>query len=491
MNLSVARLKWRDLGFGLYWAWVYVCFYSSAIFPRAPQGVRMVHSHMLISAAATTVTLLALSLFARFFPMPAALRLRREPLIMAFAVLVSAGTLAMSLSVTGSHQILFTCGAIATGIGTAWIVLRWGEFYGGIGMFRATVCMSLSLVAASVVYFLVVSLPATAAVVLTVALPIGSAALAWGQPRDPELEAARIAETTPPRHVLPSALIIGLLAYGLVFGAMRGLTGFPQTFTSFAAAGRLSVLGGAILALLVAVSALITSKGVDFVFAYRPILPLMVAGFLLLPFVGSGTSAVAAAIVGTGYACLDLWTWIVLSHIAHRLHTPTPGVFGWGKAAETSGVLAGWLIGYQLASRSALTSGELTAFALATVFVLVVVTVLVLNERGVATVWGLDKEAVETEMPAGHRRPGLWRDCCAAIAAAHSLSRREEEVMLLLAKGRTVPHISDALGIARGTTQTHVAHIYSKLGIHSRQELIELVDAELAKRTDRAGDETG
>lgn len=63
----------------------------------------------------------------------------------------------------------------------------------------------------------------------------------------------------------------------------------------------------------------------------------------------------------------------------------------------------------------------------------------------------------------------------AALAAEHRLTPRETEVFALLSQGRSIPYIRDELIISRETAATHAKHIYAKLGVHSRQELIDLV----------------
>ena len=64
---------------------------------------------------------------------------------------------------------------------------------------------------------------------------------------------------------------------------------------------------------------------------------------------------------------------------------------------------------------------------------------------------------------------------CAAVAAEFSLTPREAEVFELLARGRNGNYIKDALTISYNTVKTHVAHVYDKAGVHSQQELIDLV----------------
>jgi len=64
---------------------------------------------------------------------------------------------------------------------------------------------------------------------------------------------------------------------------------------------------------------------------------------------------------------------------------------------------------------------------------------------------------------------------CAAVAIQHGLTPRESEILCLLAEGRSLPFIQTELHLAEGTVRGHAYHIYQKLGIHDRQELIDLV----------------
>lgn len=65
---------------------------------------------------------------------------------------------------------------------------------------------------------------------------------------------------------------------------------------------------------------------------------------------------------------------------------------------------------------------------------------------------------------------------CAELAAAHSLTPREAEVLALLARGRNAAYIQESLTLSRNTVKSYVARVYSKLDVHSHQELIDLVE---------------
>ncbi len=57
---------------------------------------------------------------------------------------------------------------------------------------------------------------------------------------------------------------------------------------------------------------------------------------------------------------------------------------------------------------------------------------------------------------------------------AYGLSQREQEVVLLLMEGNTVKRIGNLLFVAPSTVQSHMKSIYRKMGVHTRQEVIDL-----------------
>lgn len=64
---------------------------------------------------------------------------------------------------------------------------------------------------------------------------------------------------------------------------------------------------------------------------------------------------------------------------------------------------------------------------------------------------------------------------CRSIALSYGLTEREAEVLALCALGRSAKYIADELFISYNTACTHIKHVYEKLDIHSKQELIDLV----------------
>ena len=62
------------------------------------------------------------------------------------------------------------------------------------------------------------------------------------------------------------------------------------------------------------------------------------------------------------------------------------------------------------------------------------------------------------------------------LARCHGLTARELDVMLLLARGHSLSHIADSLYLSENTVKKHRSSLYAKIGIHKRQELINLLE---------------
>jgi LuxR family transcriptional regulator, maltose regulon positive regulatory protein len=52
------------------------------------------------------------------------------------------------------------------------------------------------------------------------------------------------------------------------------------------------------------------------------------------------------------------------------------------------------------------------------------------------------------------------------------LTEREQEVLRLLASGRSNAEMAAALFVEQSTVKTHLIHLYSKLGAHSRTQAV-------------------
>ncbi len=70
---------------------------------------------------------------------------------------------------------------------------------------------------------------------------------------------------------------------------------------------------------------------------------------------------------------------------------------------------------------------------------------------------------------------GSTLDFCADLAERYGLSPRETEVFVLMVQGRSRSFIQEELSLSGNTVKTHVTHIYAKMGVQGRQELMDLI----------------
>ena len=84
-------------------------------------------------------------------------------------------------------------------------------------------------------------------------------------------------------------------------------------------------------------------------------------------------------------------------------------------------------------------------------------------------------------------RPGVRGERRRAISGWGSLTKAELAIVRLVGDGRSNPEIASRLFISRHTVETHVRHVFQKLGVRSRAE----VAAESARHEEQGGKDHG
>lgn len=82
--------------------------------------------------------------------------------------------------------------------------------------------------------------------------------------------------------------------------------------------------------------------------------------------------------------------------------------------------------------------------------------------------------------PVSEETEGGYQDhiskCCRILQGEHRLTNRETEVMEMIVRGNSVAKISELLVISENTVRTHSKHAYTKLGVHKRQDIIDMIE---------------
>ncbi len=203
--------------------------------------------------------------------------------------------------------------------------------------------------------------------------------------------------------------------------------------------------------------------------AYILYVAIAMIGLSFIAFLALGRSWTDYLVVNTLMlgACgvYDLFWWSILGEMLELDKNPAK-IMGVGLSANVLGVLLGGLIGNSIASGQ---SHNPTLLALGVVCVTLILlpplhtrlTTLLKNHAYLTTI---------TEMPAQEQT----RLIC-EFSITEKLTEREGEIAALLIKGKTYRMIAGELHVSENTVKTHVKNIYSKAGVQSRTELMNLL----------------
>jgi DNA-binding CsgD family transcriptional regulator len=230
----------------------------------------------------------------------------------------------------------------------------------------------------------------------------------------------------------------------------------------------IAMLGGglAVALLCAAVSLRHRPPAYNTVARYLPI--VVVAGYLAILLFNSSHPFVAYSLMGMSYWCLRLFLWVAIEPLAQRSSLPTFRLYAVAELGMSSLTLLAQVAGV-LTAGLALDSGSYVAPC---VFVVVCLSA-VLSESSFSSPGQGARVSTQVESA---REEGRRGRSLSDIGLEFGLTKREIEIADLMAKGRSLPYISESIGVTLGTVQTHARHIYTKLGIHSRQELIDMTE---------------
>lgn len=521
------RTPWvplRQLGWAFLLAWVFCVFYTNAAGTLSGDIAPGTSSTAGISAASS----IGAALFYAVLPLAASVAtlmvvVLAEPrigsptshrsLIAAAPLLTAASTPFMFVSMADPalNALLFGVGAVATGIGSALLWVMWGEYYAVIPRDRSELLAPVSAVSAAIIVLLVSAMDGWVPIAVASALPLLSGLcfhLAW-TPEAARTETALVAASRSALEKRSPLAGLGRTGFGiLVVFSIVSIAGMMSAERVEGMALQAILLFSALMMAVVAAMAVSGPRRISLFFLYRWICPTLVVGLAAVILFGQAGAlvAVAASLGGRFTFCLIAQIHFANYAAAGRATPAQASSLGWlfVHAGDLLGVVL-WIVFEPLASTQ---PAGLTAMSVACIVVLVTVTMVVMGETSAflripetaKAQPRASKESLATESPKagetvnqpGAPQPNAPQTAVAsptadapdeARGAAHideivreaGLTPREAEVFALLAQGRSIPYIRDELIISRETAATHAKHIYAKLGVHSRQELIDLV----------------
>lgn len=484
-------LNSRIWGFAFSRAWIYLMFLGvgASILTFSDEGVAgMLYSSSSIALAATLF-------FGAVAPQAAEHILMKQSFRIGSAFLTAAGTLcaaaAAIIDVSASWGLAIIAGA-TTGLGSGFITLCYGEIYARRPPSQAAIEIPMSALIAGVTFAAIGLLPVAEGIVIASILPLASGFIMNLQPR--VWDTSRKAPTDRTVFKLAKSRVIvriGICACGV--GIADSLS--RQAFMAVSGISPHELFHPSLLISSIVLSALLISfmllrKDKAIKELYKLVTFLIAASIVFLPAFTTGSTANEGALLAiVGYNTFNIFIWILLADISYNFKIPAVAVFGMGWGMLTVGATFGEVLGGTACSLFEMTPQAVSLITgIAVLMVFAVCTfvfkdddLMDLNEMaplvdsaGSAVGRMLEEEDGATQTDQPQRR---FYECCMQLARTKGLTPRETEILLLFAKGRTNTRIQEELYISKGTVTTHLQHIYRKTGVHSKQELLDMIES--------------
>ena len=487
------RVPLPSVGSCFYLAWMNGTFFTSALsaFEETAALGSSVGSHWDLSLLGVFLGLVTLTLAERRFGQ---LALRRR-FVSCCTVAVCAGTTLMLLdsSLPGViWDVLGMAGAFATGFFSSAYYIAWTSVYASLSAEESEIAIPLAVALGQLLAIVLCGFKGWLAVLSVLAAPLLNTMCLRACEADltrRSSEDARDSARVPPatsseaKASRPALLDWRCGAFmATIWFVLSTLTAMTkQTGEPTFADAYLVPFVASFLVLVILLAAYVNfAKRLTLLEASRAVLPIMavsLAALMILP----DESASIAFLVGRAGAML-FWAlvWICCADVVRS---------GRASATRTAGTVRGWIQGGAAASIPALALISQTSLdvispcfttLLAVVFAITLPSLMKASEGHPAA------ECADSPAPS---KPGdlpLAESLvarCEQLAETYGLSPREREVMECLLRGRNLPYIRETLCISRNTINTHVRHIYAKMGIHSKQELIDLYERNSEERS--------
>lgn len=369
-----------------------------------------------------------------------------------------------ALSLGGTAALADWVGGASAGAAIVLLWLPWGVRLVSVDVAKTERVIAGALICVAGGYAFVVTMPSSVSSVLLCVLPfvhLGMyAVVSRGMPALPRFARtstfrALIREKSPLRTVLMQCLI----AYGLVsftWECLRSQTSLLSDWTAFLFAG-----GFLLASFALRLFARYASR-VDASSSIRWVLPIAAFGVAMGMDSRVGLVACGLVLVATAHASFEGVLRMQVISLARRNEKNVVALVIVGFATITIGAFLG-VIAFYLFSLFSISKANMALYVLAVVTCLALVCFK--EPRG------------RDARGRGQGLSGSKQDVCLIMAERFGFTPRETEILGYLLEGRSHPYIRDELVISKSTVDTHVRHIYAKMGISSKQDLISVAQS--------------
>ena len=370
--------------------------------------------------------------------------------------------------------------AIAVAAADVCLALAWGRICARFKIREALVVVALASVVSAGILLACALLPLAglmatflAASVVAVAVPAALSRTVHENepgPRDMRERAGQVGGLLSSLLSVIAAPGLGLVVFAFVMAVMRGE--FLASQVTYLA---MLALSGAVLAAYGLAGRHLVSLHEGFYHTFLPLLALVLLAVTSVEATLGLGSTPASCLTYALYSFALVITLATLCAVANAGEFPADLVF----SAALFLFTATSSIGQNIAGLLENDYVDVVV-AVATAFYAFVMVLSTYFEHRRDRLWTREEAAPDQpaapDVPAASATPAAPEriDPCERLAAEHHLTPRETEILSYLAQGHNGSYISNALFISPNTARTHIHNIYRKLGVSSREEILQL-----------------
>lgn len=354
---------------------------------------------------------------------------------------------------------------ISGSVGVALILMLWSEFFGCINPVRVVGYYAAGIVVSCIVLWMFKGLLLPWLWVGTCVVPVVSLLCLWRSYTRLPFDAYPPAYQHDFLFPWKPVLVIGI--YSFVYGMRGGV--FSNTLSMNSGMGAFA--GALVVYLLVSRF----GEKLDFSLLWKMAMPLMIVSLAPLDGVVAEWSTIADFCALASYTILLLLIMAIMSNLCYRYGVCALWIFAIERAIRMASSQTGRLVGENIVNSTALPDFAQSLALVVMAGSLVAVMCVFFSEKHVTSQWGVVLKhpiADDLELYMEKNRLGIK---CKELADDHGLTARESEILLLIARGKHLSQIAGELSISNNTVKTHIRHIYAKLAVNSRNELMALL----------------
>ncbi len=507
-------------------SWGYACFLTvnatsiwGGIFPFLPlefQTSQITLTFFLAQALSFGGAFVASMWGSYYYPHEA-----KRMLVSLSALMVFAGSACLigAMYTTAVTILLVAGGGVLLGVGCAGLFMLWQRYFSSLAAKECNLRLIIGTAIAPGIYFALYLIPIalTAFLVPLIFVPLCALCIALSV-REMNIDQPMF-EDVPKQHprvyrqvvqdYWRNALCVGALAFS--GGVIRGIALLHEEITMVVNSA--SMWGSFVSAAVLLFLWYRMSFRFGLTSVFRVVYPILITGFLLLPFLGAWYLNVLVALTYMIFSLVQMLMMMQCAQVSRDRGINPVFIYGFFGGIvyimQSIGFLFGWasdvvtlegiewlyflalISSYVLGIALLVSTGVLVkgftfgrALAMDPIEFLPIGSRTHIKETTSAKETDASQDAEKKPLkrrnrPSASEDAGIIRDRtskkCLKLQDLYGLSMRETEVMDLIARGNSMASIAERLIISENTVRTHSKHIYTKLDIHKRQELLDML----------------